>query len=93
MKKWICSPLHTVTELEQEALVVLLGGAYKALNEVLALLHAEPLDVHLLEACAGAREDALAHAVVGGQLLDGRPSQRLLVVLLPHGPAESVAPP
>ena len=90
-----CSPLHAVAELEQEALVVLLGGAHEALDEVLALLHAEPLDVHLLDtaAGAGAREDALAHAVVGGQLLDGRPSQRLLVVLLPHGPAEGVAPP
>jgi hypothetical protein len=89
------SQLHAVAELEQEALVVLLGGAHEALDEVLALLHAEPLDVHLLDAGAGRvpREDALAHAVVGGQLLDGRPAQRLLVVLLPHGPAERVAPP
>jgi hypothetical protein len=61
------------------------------LDEVLALLHAEPLDVHLLDAGRGPREDALAHAVVGGQLLDGRLAQRLLVVLLPHGPAEHVA--
>jgi hypothetical protein len=91
-----CSPLHAVAELEEEALVVLLGGADEALDEVLALLHAEPLDVHLLDAGAGRvprrEDDALAHAVVGGQLLDGRPPQRLLVVLLPRRPPERVAP-
>ena len=95
MSRRQCSPLHAVAELEEEALVVLLGGADEALDEVLALPHAEPLDVHLLDATAagaGREDDALAHAVVGGQLLDGRPPQRLLVVLLPRRPPERVAP-
>jgi hypothetical protein len=45
--------------------------------------------VHLPDTAGGAgrdpRDDALARGVVGGQLLDGRLEQSLLVAGIPHG--------
>ncbi|BAS73103.1 Os01g0609501, partial [Oryza sativa Japonica Group] len=80
-------------KLEEELLVVLVGDAHEALEERAALARAEPVHVHdaLPSSVPGAvvateRQDGAAHAVVGGQLLERRPPQRLLVVLLPRRP-------
>lgn len=80
-------PVDALLELEEEALVVLLGDADEALEQVLPLLEPEAGDVDDL--AGGARalavvsggDDALADAGVGGQLLERRPLERLLVVL------------
>ena len=89
--------VHARPELEQEALVVVVGGgADEALDEGAGLAGAQPRHVHhlhrhlLLAAAAAAvgiavpvqRQDAAPHAVERGEPLQRSPPQRLLVVLL-----------
>jgi hypothetical protein len=84
------APLDALLELEQEALVVLVGDAHEALQQRPALGRAEAEHVHhlvrarLATLAAGAeREDGAADAVAGGQPLERGPPQGLLVVLVP----------
>jgi hypothetical protein len=74
-------PVHALLELEQEALVVVVGGADEALDERARLARAEPAHVHLhLLAVLVQRQHPAPHAVVRREPLQRRPPQRLLVL-------------
>jgi hypothetical protein len=93
-------PVDAVLELEQEALVVLVGVADQALEQrpPLPRVEAGHVNVHHLLGpssrlvAKAVRDDGAAHAGVGGQLLERRPPQRLLVVLVSGRAGEHVLP-
>lgn len=88
-------PVDSVSEELEEALVVLLSHLEEAVKQQLAVPRGEPVDVDLVADDAAVLhhlpEDALPHAVVGGQLLQRRPLEVLLVFpFLAPAPPEQV---
>lgn len=79
-------PVDALPELEKEAFVVLLRDAQQLGDDLLAILVAQVAHVDLFLRRPPVRPDVLhdgrAHAIVGRELLQRRPFQRLLVILL-----------
>jgi hypothetical protein len=96
------SPVDAVLELEQEPLIVLVGDAHEAFQQrpALAGAEAEHVDVHdaltpgrrCLVTAETDRDDGAADAVVGGEPLERRPQQRILVVVVPAPPQGPAVP-
>ena len=77
------NPVNAGAELLQEALVVLLGDPEQAVDDLLALHEAQVADVELFVDDAAAQlllQNGGVQAVNGGQLLQRRPLERLLVI-------------